>query len=182
MDFFENDDNAADHELVNLSEEEHDKEVRDFLQDSMAKSTLYKDVSAEKRFDILLRLLNPSDIRQIHQIPALELDVILSKFLMTAKKTHINSIARLGELYQPDSLTSFVHCWQRIISSRGSKVNLKRDNEFCNSRKVLAARRKRLVNQGMGNKPCATRPLSVCEVDKLYAAGYFGTTSPLSFQ
>ena len=88
----------------------------------------------------------------------------------------------MGELYQPDSLTSFVQCWQRIISSRGSKIDIKKDIEFSNSRKVLAARRKRLVNQGMGNKPCATRPLSVCEVDKLYAAGYFGITSPLSLQ
>ena len=34
----------------------------------------------------------------------------------------------------------------------------------------------------MGNKPCTTRPLSNYEVDKLYNAGYFGTTSALSLQ
>ena len=118
--------------------------------------------------------VNPTDIRQIHQIAPSELDV--------ANKIDKNSIERLGELYQPDSLSGFVHCWQRILSSHGSNIDLKRDKEFETSRRVLAARRKRLVNQDMGNKPCATRPLSNYEADKLYASGYFGTTSALSLQ
>ena len=103
----------------------------------------------------------------------------MSKIFMTANKIDKNSIERLGELYQPDSLSGFVHCWQRILSSRGSKIDLKRDKEFETSRKVLAASRKRLIIE---DKTCATRPLSNYEVDKLYASGYFGTTSALSLQ
>ena len=159
-----------------------DAEIKQFLDESVAKTTTYKDVSAENRFRKFLHSINPTDLRQIHQIPPSELDVILSKFFMTANKIDKNSIERLGELYQPDSLSAFIHSWQRILSSRGSKINVKRDKEFETSRKVLAARRKRLVNQGMGNKPCTTRPLSTSEIDKLYNAGYFGTTSPLSLQ
>ena len=126
--------------------------------------------------------MNPTDLRQINQIPPSELVVILSKFFMTANKIDKKSIERFGELYQPSSLSAFIHSWQRILSSRGPKINLKRDKEFETSHKVLAARRKRLVNQRMGNKPCAIRPPSISEVDKLYNAGYFGTASPLSLQ
>ena len=39
-----------------------------------------------------------------------------------------------------------------------------------------------LTKQGLGKKPCATRPLSNFEVNKLYSSGYFGTTSPLTLQ
>ena len=58
---------------------------------------------------------------------------------------------------------------------------ISKEREFETLRKVLAVR-KRLVNQGMGNKPCTTHPLSTSEVDKLYNAGYFSMTSPLSLQ
>ena len=74
------------------------------------------------------------------------------------------SIKNLGELYQPDSLSSFLHCWQRILSSRGSKIDLKHYKEFVKARKVLAARRKKLTK----NKQCAARPLSNFDVDKLF--------------
>ena len=72
---------------------------------------------------------------------------------MTVKKIVKSSIKNLGELYQPDSLSSFLHCWQRILSSRGSKIDLKRDKKFVKARKVLAARRKMFTKQGLGNKP-----------------------------
>ena len=39
-----------------------------------------------------------------------------------------------------------------------------------------------LTKQGLANKSCATRPFSNFEVDKVYSSGYFGTTSPLTFQ
>ena len=120
-------------------------------------------------------------MRQIQDIPPHELDDIICKFFMTAKKIDKSSVKNLGELYQPDSLSSFLR-WQRILSSRGSKIDLKRDKKFVKARKVLAARRKMLTKQGLGNKPCATRPLPNFEVDKLYSSRYFGTTSPLTLR
>ena len=129
-DLFEGNNTSDDDIIVHLDSVEkenasndtgHAGQVQQFLHESIAKSTIYKDVSAENRFRKFVHVLNPTDVRQIHQIPPSELDVILSKFFMTANKIDKNSIERLGELYQPDSLSAFVHSWQRILSSRGSK-------------------------------------------------------------
>ena len=54
--------------------------------------------------------------------------------------------------------------------------------EFDRSRKVLAAKRKRLTQSGMGNKPNATRPLDDDEVEKLREIGYFGIHEPEPLQ
>ena len=113
----------------------------------------------------LIKELNPSEQRKIHEIPSDELDSLFCKFFMTAKKTDKSSIEKLGDLYQPDSLTSFFHGWQRVLQSRGSKLNLKLDKEFENCRQVLPTRRKISTKKGLGNKPCATRALSPYEVD-----------------
>ena len=85
-------------------------------------------------------------------------------------------------LYQSDTLNSFRNTWQRILSEKGSKINIKTDPQFERSRKVLASRRKQLTQLGMGNKPHATRPLEEAEVDKLFQIGFFGTTCGLTLQ
>ena len=162
--------------------DEHDERVHRFLQGSRAKSTVYKNTSAEKRFNLFCGRLEPPETRRIHQIPLFDLNRIMCEFFMSAEKVDQRSAEKLGVLYQPDSLSSFVHSWQRILTERRSSIDLKRDKVFESSRQCLAARRKQLVQQGLGNKPCATRPISVKEVDRLYAAGYFGTNTPLSLQ
>ena len=53
---------------------------------------------------------------------------------------------------------------------KGISKNIKTDNEFERSRKVLASKRKQLTQQGKGNKP------------KLYDFDYFGIKTPLSLQ
>ena len=90
--------------------------IQSFLNKSVAQSTIYKDSSAETRFKIFLQELNPSDERKVQDIPPHELDD-MCKFFMTAKKIDKSSIKKLGELSQPDSLSSFLHCWQRILNS-----------------------------------------------------------------
>ena len=133
-----------------------DDDIQSFLNKSVAQSTICKDSSAETRFKIFIQELNPSDKRQIQDIPPHELDDIICKFFMAAKKIDKSSIKTLGELYQP-----FKHLFTLLAkdsrSSRESKIDLKRDKEFVKARKVLAARRKMLTKQGLGNKPCATR-------------------------
>ena len=157
--------------------------VQTFINQNTATSTIYKNNSAEMRLSSFIKTtINENDCRKIENIPATELNEIMCKFFMTAKKVNKSSITKLGELYQPDSLSSFQHAWQRLLTSRGSTVNLKTDKEFVTSRKVLAARRKMLTKSGLGNKPCATRPLTGYEVDLLYSNRYFGTHAPLPLQ
>ena len=72
-------------------------------------------------------------------------------FFMHAKKVEKKSENNGENLYQPDTLNSFRNTWQRVLSEKGSKVNIKTDPEFERSRKVLASMRKQLTQLGMGN-------------------------------
>ena len=131
----------------------HNEEVHQFIQESVAKSTVYKYTSAEKRFTLFsTREMNPPETRSIEKIPAVELDRILCQFFMYAEKIDKNSTERLGVLYHPDSLSSFVHSWQRILSSRGSSIDLKHDKMFEDSRRCLAAKRKKIGEAGTGEQ------------------------------
>ena len=88
----------------------------------------------------------------------------------------------MKELYQPDTLNSFRNAWQRAISDKGLKMNIKIDSEFERSRKILANRRKQLTQCGIGNKPNATKAFEDIVLEKLYECSFFGLTSPLILQ
>ena len=64
--------------------------------------------------------------------------------------------------------------WQLFLEENNSKLNIKTDREFQKLRKVLAARRNQLTQQGLGNKPLAARPLEEFEVNKLFNSGILG--------
>ena len=57
-----------------------DKEIQDYLNKNVAKSTSYKDNCAESRFQTFLTSINPNDKRKIHEIPQVESNDILCKF------------------------------------------------------------------------------------------------------
>ena len=156
-----------------------DDEINNFLLDNKPKSTIYKDTSACKRLQNFMKELNPNEQRNFFELDKNELDQIMCRFFIQAKKVEKK---QFNELYQPDTLNSFRNAWQRVLSDKGVKMNLKLDPDFATSRKVLASRRKQLTQLGMGNKPNATRPLEDVGVDKLYESGYFGTHTPLVLQ
>ena len=57
------------------------------------------------------------------------------------------------------------------------------DKEFEMSRKVLAAKRKGLVQKAVkGNRPNATRAVTDDEEDKLFKSGQFGISCPEALQ
>ena len=150
-----------------------DELIRNFITGQQSKSTANKtkcDVNLFKTF-----CLSQNDTREIHDIPAHELDVLLCKFFMTAVKKD-------GDQYEPDTLTSIQRSLQRKLQELGVSFNILKDTEFQRSRDVLAAKRKSLVSQGKGNKPNATRALTGEEEDKLFACGYFGEDDPLALQ
>ncbi|CAH3156714.1 unnamed protein product, partial [Porites lobata] len=130
--------------------------IEKFLQEQKQKITQYKtksDLNAWKKFCESLK-----ESRAIENIPANELDLLLSKFLISVRK-------QSGTGYEP-----------------GSLINILKDNEFSKSREVLAAKRKNLVRQGKGNCPNATRELTEAEEDALFENGQFGVQDPKSLQ
>ena len=77
-----------------------------------------------------------------------------------------------GELYEPDTLTSFKNSLQRILSQHESPHDIKVSPAFGRSNLVLKSRRKELTKLGKGNRPNATRSLDDEEVDILYDKKY----------
>ena len=155
--------------------------VQHFLTANRAKETHYNTTTHTNRLKLFM-VEELNDHREFWGIPAAELDHVLSQFFMKAKKINKSSINKLGELYQPDTLSNMRNAWQRVLEDKGSKLNIKTDPSFVQSRKVLSARRKQLTQKGLGNKPLATRPLTDDEVQKLFSTGYFGIENPLSLQ
>ena len=156
-----------------IFDDSFDDSVQEYIKSQKASSTVSKDKTDENRFNTFCRTLGEQ--RKIEDIPAVELDRILCKFFMSAKTLK-------GELYEPDSLTSFFNSFQRVLETRGSAVNLKSDETFARTRSVLKSRRKELVKLGKGNQPNATRSLSASEVDILFQNEFFGASSALNLQ
>lgn len=53
------------------------------------------------------------EMRPMEKIPPAELDVLIGTFIMTAR---IEKGPRAGELYEPDTLTSFHRSFDRYLS------------------------------------------------------------------
>ena len=164
--------------VVNLSPAEEatskdEVEIEKFLQEQKSKNTQYKtksDLNAWKKFCESLK-----ESRAIENIPANELDLLLSKFFISVRKQN-------GTEYEPGTLSGFQRSFQRYLHEKGSLINILKDNEFSKSREVLAAKRKNLVRQGKGNCPNATRELTEAEEDALFENGQFGVQDPKSLQ
>lgn len=131
-----------------------------------AKNTTKKEATDYNRLKRYFATINEK--RGIEEIQAPELDKLLRQFFMTAKNLK-------GNLYEPDTLTGMRNSFQRILEIKKSKNDLRKGQEFVNSRKVLSSRRKELTKLGKGNKPNATRPLSE-------NVGYFGVQNPVTLQ
>ena len=104
-----------------------DDEITNFLIDNKSKSTVYKDISACKRLRLRMEEIQPVDKRDFTELTKTELEEIMRQFFMQAKKMEKKD---MNELYQPETLNSFRNAWQRVISDKGLKMNIKIDSEF----------------------------------------------------
>ena len=128
----------------------------------------------------LLRYMEANGMKneKIESLPASELDHLLSKFFLNARKKN-------GEEYEPATVSSFQRSIQRYLSEKKYPFNILKDNEFEKSRKVLAAKRKSLVHEhAKGNKPQAAQAFDEDEdeEDVLFEAREFGDSNPVALQ
>ena len=102
--------------LANLSPAEEatskdEVEIEKFLREQKSKNTQYKtksDLNAWKKFCESLK-----ESRAIENIPANELDLLLSKFFMSVHKQN-------GTEYEPGTLSGFQRSFQRYLHEKGS--------------------------------------------------------------
>ena len=150
------------------------EEIETFLKEQKSENTARKTASDMKTFHRYLTLVNKNV--QVLDLPAADLDRILSKFFKDVRKIN-------GEEYEPDTLSGFQRSIQMFLSDEKSSFNILIDKEFEMSRNVLAAKRKCLVQKaGKGYRPNATRTLTDDEEDKLFKSGQFGASCPEALQ
>ena len=138
--------------------------------ENTVKKTDY-DLNVWKRF-----FLEVGETREIEDIPADELNLLICHFMMEKKKKD-------GGAYEPGTLQSFQRSLQRYLNDKNSKNNILKDQEFQKSREVLLSKKKQLVvEEAKGNRPHAAKELSNAEEDLLFRSGQFGDENPVALQ
>ena len=115
--------------LANLSSAEEvmsrdEVEIEKFWQAQKSKTTQYKTKSDLNGWKKSCESLKES--RAIENIPAKELDLLLSKFFISVRKQD-------GTEYEPCTLSGFQRSFQRHLHEKGSLINILKDNEFSKS-------------------------------------------------
>ena len=147
----------TDSEVNNLIETEENANTK--------RKTLY-DINFFKQF-----LTEHGERRSIEEIPAVELNNYLSKFVFAAR-------TKKGEEYEPSSLGGILSSVERHLRRVGYGKSLIKENDYQKTRDALKAKQKELKRQGKGNKPKATTALSDEEIDILYNEKVLGLSSP----
>lgn len=134
--------------------------------ENTVKKTDY-DLNVWKRF-----FLEVGETREIEDIPADELNLLICRFIMEKKKKD-------GGAYEPGTLQSFQRSLQRYLNDKNSKINILKDQEFQKSREDLLSKKKQLVvEEAKGNRPHDVKELSNAEEDLLFCSGQFGDENP----
>ena len=154
---------------------ESQEAIDDFINQQKSANTNKKTATD---MNTLLRYMEANGMKneKIESLPASELDHLLSKFFLNARKKN-------GEEYEPATVSSFQRSIQRYLSEKKYPFNILKDNEFEKSRKVLAAKRKSLVHEhGKGNKPQAAPAIDEDEEDTLSKQENSATPIQLRFK
>lgn len=150
-----------------------DIDFDEFIREQDAKNTIKGNMSAWRCVSRYMSGIGEK--RAVHNIPPVELDRLLSRFFMEVLRAD-------GKPYQPDVLSTMHRGLKRYLDTKNYGINILKDEIFAKSRKVLAARRKKLKRDGYGGRPNATRELTLEEVDRLWEEGFFGLNSGVQVQ
>ncbi|XP_077987470.1 uncharacterized protein KIAA1958-like [Glandiceps talaboti] len=146
-------------------------EKQELIEQQRKKNTVRSTNSAVNQFYKWMRAMRPSEIRQIHDIPAEELNEYLGSFFAGVRQKD-------GSEYEPGTITTYQRGIDRYLNEQGYKLSIVRDKEFTSSQKILKAKRSQLRKEGRGNKPNAAEELTEREENRLYESGVIGHHSP----
>lgn len=79
-----------------------------------------------------------------------------------------------GNDYEPDTLTGFQNSIERHRRNNKVAVDLKKNDTFSHSRKVLETKRKQLKQEGKGNKRNRAELIDTEEIKQLYEKQLLG--------
>ncbi|ESO98023.1 hypothetical protein LOTGIDRAFT_174460 [Lottia gigantea] len=118
-----------------------------------------------------------NDIPELQDMTAEELDYWLQRFIVELRKMN-------GDEYSPKSVYYIICGLMRHLKDHNISINIleEADTRFLLTRKVLDAKMKELVSQGVGCKPKTADPVSNEDEYKLWNSGVFGFTNSTSLQ
>ena len=166
LNFFDEEQNErTDRRFVPVTDSEVDKLIETEENANTKRKTLC-DINFVKQF-----LTEHGESRSIEEIPEVELNNYLSKFIFAAR-------TKKGEEYEPSSLRGILSSVERHLRRAGYGKSIIKENDFQKTRDALKVKQKELKRQGKGNKPKATTALSDEEIDILYGKTLLGLSSP----
>ncbi|XP_067030881.1 uncharacterized protein KIAA1958-like [Acropora muricata] len=113
-----------------------------------------------------------SEVRELDNISAGSLNVLLCKFFMDVKKKD-------GGDYEPASLSSCQKSIRRYLKDKNSSFNLFQDMKFAKSREVLLSKKREVIEKhAEGNRPQAVGSVTSSEQDLLFHTKQFGDHDP----
>ncbi|VDI32538.1 Hypothetical predicted protein [Mytilus galloprovincialis] len=163
------------HENMKLDEDEQFDEEFLHLDDTdkqqnknTAKKSFY-DLALVTRF-----LKKKNETREIQTIPVVELDSVLSNFVLTVRKKD-------GQEYEPSTIRGFISSDERKLRRHKyghSIMGDDNDESFHLTRETLKAKQKLLKQKCKGNKPKRAQPLTDEEIAMLFDKNVLGDNSP----
>lgn len=142
------------------------EETEEFIQNKKNINTKSKTKSDIKKFREWLT--GDDESRELKEIPPKELDLYISRFLLSVRKTKDN-----GE-YEPSTIRGMFTSICRHLKDNDYGVDLSVSQDFRRTREVLKAKCLDLKEKGKGNKPNRSDPFTPQEIKVLRAKKLLG--------
>ena len=123
---------------------ESSKSTYEFVTDHENKNTMLKTVGHEKLLQTFLK--TKQENRELHNIPAFELDNHLAVFVMRIKQKN-------GSDYEPVTLRSMLGSFERILNMSKYGISVVHGHEFTQTKQCLNTKYKVLKQAGKGSRP-----------------------------
>ena len=144
-------------------------DIDNFINKNRNKNTTKKTQSDLEVFYRWAKTVN--ETRTHENISEQELDKLLAHFVLNARKQN-------GNEYEPDTLTSMLRTFDRLLREKGKHYSILTDIQFEKAREALSCKRKQLRRAGKGQKPNKALELSETQIHKLWDEKQLGCHTP----
>ena len=119
----------------------NDVDIDNFITENRNKNTTKKTQSDLEVFYRWAKTVNETKTHE--NISEQELDKLLAHFVLNARKQN-------GNEYEPDTLTSMLRTFDRLLREKGKHYSILTDIQFAKAREALSCKRKQLRRAGKG--------------------------------
>ena len=141
-----------------VSEVETDRFIEDMKNNNTKRKTILLHSWMEAKL---------GDRRHAEFIPPSELDSVLARFFLSIRKPDLTE-------YKPESIKSKQLSISRYLKEWKYSYDIMMGPQFSHSRQCVFSKKKKLKQEGLGNKKRKADPFTEAEVQQLYFCGLLG--------